>query len=119
MRDKVDMANLVYHATLDEKVYETLSSRIQDRDDIFGALPDIIRDDWIDDIEDLEEKLREFTTKKGQAKNAFDLRYASDVTDDANRWELCERVLARPDVTKRLSLGWGERLEKAAYEKAR
>jgi superfamily II DNA or RNA helicase len=114
MRDKVDMANLVYHATLDERVYETLSSRMQDRYNIFGTLPDVIRDDWIDDIEDLEEKLREFTTKKGQAKNAFDLRYASSVTDDANRWELCERVLARPDVTKRLSLGWGERLEKAA-----
>jgi hypothetical protein len=31
------------------------------------------------------------------------------VTDDDNRWELCERVLARTDVTKRLSRGWGER----------
>ena len=67
-RDKVDMANLVYHGTLDEKVYETLSSRMQDRYNIFGTLPDVIRDDWIDDIEDLDEKLREFTTKKGQAE---------------------------------------------------
>jgi hypothetical protein len=62
----------------------------------------------------LKKNFCEFTTNKGQARNAFDLRYASDVTDDANRWELCERVLARSDVTKRLSLGWGERLEKAA-----
>ena len=75
-RDKVDMANLVYHGTLDEKVYETLSSRMQDRYNIFGTLPDVIEDDWIEDIEDLEEKLREFTTKKRQA-NAFDLRYAA------------------------------------------
>jgi superfamily II DNA or RNA helicase len=111
-RDKVDMANLVYHGTIDEKVYETLSARMQDRYNIFGTLPDVIEDDWIDDIENLGEKLREFTTKKKQA-NAFDLRYAADVTVDEQRWELCERVLARTDVTKRLSRGWGERIVEA------
>ena len=68
MRDKVDMANLVYHGTIDETVYEKLSSRMQDRYNIFGTLPDVIRDDWIDDIETLDEKLREFTTKKAQAE---------------------------------------------------
>ncbi len=108
-RDRVDMANLVYHGTIDEKVYETISSRMHDRYNIFGTLPDVIEDDWIEDIETLEEKLREFTTKRTQQANAFDLRYASDVTADDHRWELCERVLARVDVTKRLSLGWGER----------
>ena len=103
------MANFVYHGTIDEKVYETLSARMQDRYNIFGTLPDVIEDDWIEDIENLDEKLREFTTKKKQA-NAFDLRYAADVTADEHRWELCERVLARTDVTKRLSRGWGERV---------
>ena len=112
-RDKVDMANFVYHGTIDEKVYETLSARMQDRYNIFGTLPDVIEDDWIEDIENLGEKLREFTTKKKQA-NAFDLRYAQDVTADEHRWELCERVLARTDVTKRLSRGWGERVVEAA-----
>ncbi len=108
-REKVDMANLVYHGTVDEKVYETLSARMQDRYNIFGTLPDVIEDDWIEDIETLAERLREFTTKKKQA-NAFDLRYAAGVTEDEHRWELCERVLARTDVTKRLSRGWGERV---------
>ncbi|WP_294541037.1 phospholipase D-like domain-containing anti-phage protein [uncultured Rhodoblastus sp.] len=107
-REKVDMANFVYHGTIDEKVYEKLSSRMQDRYSIFGTLPDVIDADWIDDIENLDEKLRDFTTKKKQA-NAFDLRYEEDVTADDQRWELCERVLARTDVTKRLSRGWGER----------
>jgi hypothetical protein len=66
-----------------------------------------------DMTEPLGEKLREFATKKKQA-NAFDLRYATDVTADEQRWELCERFLARTDVTKRLSLGWGERMDEAA-----
>jgi superfamily II DNA or RNA helicase len=107
-RDRVDMSNLVYHGTIDEKVYEKLSERMRERYDIFGTLPDVIEDDWIDDIENLDNKLKEFTQRKKQA-NTFDLRYAADVTSDEQRWELCERVLARVDVAKRLSRGWGER----------
>ena len=105
------MLNLVYQGTVDEKVYETLSERMRERFDIFGTLPDVIEDEWIENIENLDESLKEFTEKKKQA-NAFDLRYANGATEDDQRWELCERVLARADVQKRLSLGWGER-EKA------
>jgi superfamily II DNA or RNA helicase len=107
-RDRVDMLNLVYHGTRDEKVYETLSERMKDRYDIFGTLPDVIEDDWIEDIEKLDERLNEFTNRKKQA-NAFDLRYAADVDTNEEKWELCERVLARHDVRERLLRGWGER----------
>ncbi len=110
-RDRVDMLNLVYHGTVDEKVYETLSERMRERFDIFGTLPDVIEDGWIEDIENLDAKLKEFTERK-RAANAFDLRYAAGGTSDDQRWELCERVLARADVQKRLSLGWGEREKK-------
>jgi hypothetical protein len=37
----VDMLSLVYHDTLDEKIYQTLSERMQDVYDIFGSLPDM------------------------------------------------------------------------------
>jgi ERCC4-related helicase len=39
-RRTVDMLNLVYHDTQDEKVYQVLSRRLQDKFDIFGGLPD-------------------------------------------------------------------------------
>jgi superfamily II DNA/RNA helicase len=64
-RDRVDMLNLLYHGsaqpTVDEKVYEKLSSRMRDRFDIFGTLPDVIDDDWIDDEERLEAELKNYT----------------------------------------------------------
>lgn len=41
------MANLVYAGTIDERVYQRLSERMQDRYDILGSLPDTIEDDWI------------------------------------------------------------------------
>ena len=111
-RDRVDMLNLVYHGsvkpTVDEKVYEKLSSRMKDRYDIFGTLPDVIEDDWIDDEEKFDEGLKEFTEKRMRA-NAFDMRYAADVDPKGARWELWERVLARHDVINRLSRPWGAR----------
>lgn len=111
--------NLLYHGsaqpTVDEKVYAKLSSRMKDRFDIFGTLPDVIDDVRIDDEERLEEELKNYTNRRARA-NAFDLRYAGDVVPKDERWELCTRVLARNDVKKRLSRGWGERerIEQAA-----
>lgn len=107
-RDRVDMLNLVYHGTIDERVYAALSGRMRDRYDVFGTLPDVIEDDWIADIERLDEALKDFTTKRQRA-NAFDLRYSADVSPTDERWELCERVLARADLVERLSRGWGHR----------
>lgn len=104
-RDRVDMLNLVYAGTRDQKVYEVLSQRMRDRYDLFGSLPDTIEDDWIEDIEELDERLRQYTERKKRA-NAFDLRYAGTVQPEGPGWELCEKVLSRRDVIARLSEGW-------------
>jgi hypothetical protein len=112
-RDRVDMLNLFYQGTIDEKVYEKVSERMRDRFDIFGTLPDVIEDDWIEDIEHWDERMRDYTRKRQRA-NAFDLRYAADVDAPGERWELCERVLARHDVIEQLSRGWKERSRETA-----
>jgi superfamily II DNA or RNA helicase len=104
-RPKVDMLNLVYADTNDEKVYRVLSQRMKDRYDLFGSLPDTIEDDWINDIEHLDEHFSQFTLKKRSA-NAFDLRYGKTVIPEGPGWEMCEKVLARRDVVERLSAGW-------------
>jgi hypothetical protein len=98
----------VAQQAVDEKVYAKLSERMRNRFDIFGTRPDVIEDDWIEDEEKLEERLRECTERRTRA-NAFDLRYAGDVTPKGDRWELYEKVLSRHDVKQRLSRGWGER----------
>jgi hypothetical protein len=105
IRDRVDMLNLVYANTNDEKVYRALSQRMKDRYDLFGSLPDTIEDGWIEDVEHLEEHLSQFTQKKRRA-NAFDLRYGKTVMPEGPGWELCEKVLSRRDVVERLSAGW-------------
>jgi SNF2 family DNA or RNA helicase len=105
-RHTVDMLNLVYHETQDEKVYQVISRRMKDRYDIFGGLPDTIEDDWIESVEKLEEMMDEYIHLRKQARDVFEMRYQETIDPDKDRWELCSRVLARRDVVDRLSVPW-------------
>ncbi|MBC8874508.1 MAG: DEAD/DEAH box helicase family protein [Planctomycetes bacterium] len=102
----VDMLNLVYHDTQDEKVYRVLSRRLKDKFDIFGGLPDTIEDDWIESEEKLEAMMNQYIHLRQKARDAFELRYKETIDPDKNRWELCSRVLARRDVEDKLSEPW-------------
>lgn len=105
-RRDVDMLNLVYHGTQDEQVYTVISRRMTDRYDIFGSLPDTIEDEWIDTVEDLEARMDEYIHLRLRARNAFEIRYEETIDPDRDRWELCSRVLARRDISDRLSSPW-------------
>ena len=105
-RSSVGMLNLVYHETQDAKVYQALSRRMKDRYDIFGGLPDTIEDDWIEDIEKLEQRMDEYMHLRQQARDQFELRYETTIEPEQNRWELCSEVLSRRDVIEKLSEPW-------------
>jgi len=105
-RRTVDMLNLVYHDTQDERVYQVLSRRMKDRYDIFGSLPDSIEDEWIENVGKLEEMMDEYIHLRRQARDVFEIRYEESINPDSDRWELCSRVLSRRDVVNRLSAPW-------------
>ena len=105
-RQTVDMLNLVYHDTQDEKVYAVLSRRMKDRYDIFGSLPDTIDDDWIQNVEMLDEMMDKYLHLRKKARDAFEMRYERQVDPDKDRWELCSKVLSRRDIKEKLSSPW-------------
>ena len=105
-RRTVDMLNLVYHDTQDERVYQVLSRRMKDRYDILGGLPDTIEDDWTESVEKLEEMMDEYIHLRQKAHDVFEMRYQESIDPDKDRWDLCSRVLARRDVVDRLSAPW-------------
>ena len=102
----MDMLNLVYQGTRDEDVYRVISQRMKDKYDIFGGLPDAIEDDWIDDEQTLEAEMDKYIHLRQKARDVFELRYKGTINPDANRWDLCARVLSRQDVIKRLAKPW-------------
>ncbi len=105
-RQTVDMLNLVYHETQDEKVYGVLSRRMKDRYDIFGGLPDTIEDEWIENIEMLEDKMDQYIHLRQRTRDVFEIRYQESIDPDKDRWELCSRVFSRRDIVDKLSAAW-------------
>lgn len=106
-RKYVDMLNLVYHETQDEKVYTVLSERLQDTFDIFGSLPDTIEDDWIKDEETIRERMDSYIHEREIAENAFSVKYRTSLDPESNKWELCAKVLSRKNIVDLLSEPWG------------
>jgi superfamily II DNA or RNA helicase len=105
-RRTVDMLNLVYHNTQDERIYQVLSRRLKDKFDIFGGLPDTIEDEWIENVEELDDMIDKYMHLRQNARDTFEVRYKETIDPDKNRWELCSRVLARKDVVEKLSESW-------------
>ena len=79
---------------------------MKDRYDIFGGLPDTIEDEWIENIEKLDEMMDEYIHLRQKARDVFEMRYQSTIDPEQERWELCSRVLARRDVVEKLSAPW-------------
>ena len=105
-RKYVDMLNLVYADTQDERVYSVLSERLKDTYDIFGSLPETIQDDWIEDEVSLRSHIDTYVHEREDAQNAFSVKYKSTVDPDGNKWEYCAQVLSRKDITQKLSEPW-------------
>jgi superfamily II DNA/RNA helicase len=105
VRATVDMLNLVYQGTVDEKIYEKLSSRMKDRFDLFGSLPDTIQDDWIEQIEKLDEKLDDYIDAQKRV-NGFDIRYNANLDVEEDEWRNCTQVLSRRSIDTLMRKGW-------------
>jgi superfamily II DNA or RNA helicase len=104
-RDTVDMLNLVNEQTVDEKIYGRLSDRMRDRYDLFGSVPDTIKDEWIDDIEALGVKMDEYIDAQREA-TGFDLRYTATMAPPDKDWRDCTAVLSRRDFVVLMTTAW-------------
>lgn len=105
-RECVDMLNLVYRGTLDERIYSVLSERMKNIYDLFGSLPETIDDAWIDEQESLQERLDKYVHERDEARNAFTLTYDDRLDPEADQWEECSRVLSRRDIEEEMNKGW-------------
>ncbi|MEI7997160.1 MAG: helicase-related protein, partial [Methylococcaceae bacterium] len=85
VRDSVDMLNLVNEQTVDEKVYERLSERMRDKFNLFGSLPDTIKDEWIEDIETMDQEMDQYIEAQKRA-TGFDLRYNAHLSPSDKDW---------------------------------
>jgi hypothetical protein len=102
LNDTVFVYNLRYLGSVEDRVHQLLSDRLQDIYTLFGQVPDVLEDVWIDvalgEVERAKQVIASVPTK-----HPFDLRYEKITRVD---WESCERVLSASAKRQALSKGW-------------
>ena len=102
LRDTVDIYNMRYAGSVEDRVHELLSERLAGIATLFGQIPDILEDAWIDVALGEIDRARR-TIDAVPKQHPFELRYHSVEKVD---WESCARVLD-PEARKRaLVRGW-------------
>jgi superfamily II DNA/RNA helicase len=102
LADTVLVYNMRYRDSVEDRVHQILSARLKDIHSLFGQVPDVLEDVWIDVALGQIESAKRIIDSVPK-KHPFDIRYERIENVD---WESCEEVLS--DKAKRASLvrGW-------------
>ncbi|MCB8978662.1 MAG: DEAD/DEAH box helicase family protein [Ardenticatenaceae bacterium] len=100
--DTIYIYNMRYRGSVEERVHELLSERLESIHSLFGQLPDTLESAWIqvamDEIEDAKQTIDEVPEK-----HPFEMRYEQI---ESINWESCAEVLAAEDRRNHLLQGW-------------
>ena len=104
MSDIVWIYNMRYRDSVEDKVHDVLSERLNDIYNMFGQIPDTLEDVWIDIVMNDAEKAKERINAVPK-KNPFALKYETKIPRTEN-WEACTVVLDKKDKMAQLMKGW-------------
>ena len=102
VRAEVDIYNMRYAGSVEDRVHELLSERLENISRLFGQLPDTLEDVWIQVALGKQEEARR-TIDMVPQRHPFDLRYREVQPVD---WESCARVLDDRERRATLSRPW-------------
>ena len=104
IHDPIFIFNMRYKGSVEDRVHQKLSSRLEDIHSLFGQIPDTLEDVWIQVALCNEQQVQEIIDAIPK-KNPFALKYETSlpVTED---WESCVTVLDKADKIAQLTHGW-------------
>ena len=102
IQDVVWILNLRYRDSVEDRVHELLSSRLEDIHGLFGQIPDVLQDAWVNVAIGEEERAKKLIDNI-RPKHPFDKRYSK--VENIN-WESCSRVLNESEKLSVLKKGW-------------
>jgi superfamily II DNA or RNA helicase len=104
LHDTVKIYNLRYKDSVEDRVHELLSSRLNDIHSLFGQIPDVLEDVWVNvAIGEKEEAKRIIDALPKE--HPFEIRYTKVEKVD---WESCATVLSAEEKRRVLEKGWGQ-----------
>lgn len=96
--------NLRYKDSVEDRVHEKLSTRLQDIYSVFGQIPDVLEDVWVDMAKNDEKKAEE-SIKKIPKTNPYRNKY-DEAVQCVGDWAKCATVLDRGEVRQQFLQGW-------------
>ena len=103
IHDKVQIYNLRNKDSVEDRVDELLSNRLQDIHSLIGQIPDVLDDAWVKIALGEKEEANKIIDKLPK-EHPFEVRYTRVEKID---WESCVEVLAETEKNRILSQGWG------------
>jgi hypothetical protein len=102
IHDVVQIYNMRYKDSVEDRVHELLSSRLRDIYDLFGQLPDVLEDAWIAMALGERERAKKVIDEVPQS-HPFEVRYTEVENSD---WESCRLVLDSSERRAHMNQGW-------------
>ena len=102
LRDVVDIYNMRYADSVEDRVHDILSERLEAISTLFGQLPDILEDVWVHVALGEIEQAKQ-TIDAVPKEHPFRLRYHNVEKIDG---ESCARVLDKTERRSYLEKGW-------------
>lgn len=106
VNDEIEIYNLRYKDSVEDRVHKLLSERLKNIYSVFGQLPDTLEDVWVEVAENGIEKAKEIINNVPK-QNPFKYRYQNKI--DKVDWESCTSVLNGAEKRKYLQKGWREK----------
>ncbi|MCX7408760.1 MAG: phospholipase D-like domain-containing protein [Planctomycetales bacterium] len=102
LNDIVHVYNMRYLGSVEDRVHQLLSSRLQGIFALFGQVPDVLEDVWIDVALGEVERAKQVIAAVPK-QHPYDIKYQRIEKID---WETCERVLSPTAKRTALTKGW-------------
>jgi superfamily II DNA or RNA helicase len=103
VNDTVHLYNMRYKDSVEDRVHELLSERLRSITSIFGQLPDVLEDVWIQVAQGEIEEAKKVIDNVPD-KNPFEVRYNQKVSNID--WDSCTSVLNGLEKRKYFRSGW-------------
>ncbi|MDP2215779.1 MAG: phospholipase D-like domain-containing protein [Methanolobus sp.] len=100
--DDVWIYNMRYKGSVEDRVHELLSDRLEKINSLFGQIPDVLEDVWVNVALDKKEDVKK-TIDGIPERHPFEIRYNKPVPID---WESCAKVLDSHEKKQHLLKGW-------------
>lgn len=103
INDQVEIFNMRYKDSVEDRVHEVLSLRFKNITSVFGQLPDVLEDVWIEIANGRKEEALKIINNVPEV-HPFENRYNNNVKPI--QWENCAQVLDKKEKIAYFKKGW-------------